>query len=204
MKPHCHDHAINIPQDRVRFMCAKVSLTHECMGTSMCIAKGMLVNVREDDIVEVEALGEMEFGVFLEYIDGNCGICWIWDKSIHCLVRWPINKLVDNKGVILRVKEKFKEPPKEMVIWDVIEDTNPLKKWDGPICNEKCRNSIGMHLTRPYKRIKWVMDTKKIAKCQTKIDEEKEIWLLAADVCCRKYCLQHVDRKAIIDRKSVV
>jgi len=38
---------------------------------------------------------------------------------------------VDNKGVILRVKEKFKEPPKEMVIWDVIEDTNPLNNWDG-------------------------------------------------------------------------
>jgi hypothetical protein len=197
LEPHCHDHAINIPQDRVRFICTKVSLTHECMGTSMCIAKGMLVNVREDDIVEGETLGEMDFGVFLEEIDGNCEICRIGDKSIHCLVRWPINKLVDNKGVILRVKEKFKEPPKEMVIWDVIEDTNPLNKWDGYLCNEKDRNSIDMHVTRPYKRIKRVMATKKIAKCQTKIDEEKEIRLLAADVCCRKDCLQHVDRKAI-------
>jgi len=74
LEPHCHDHAANIPQDRVRFMCTKVSLTHECMGTSMCIAKGMLVNVRKDDIVEGETLGEMDFGVFLEEIDGNCEI----------------------------------------------------------------------------------------------------------------------------------
>ena len=103
----------------------------------MCIAKGMLVNVREDDIVEGETLGEMDFGVFLEEIDGNCEICRIGDNSIHLLVRWPINKLVDNKGVILRVKENFKEPPKELVIWDVIEDTNPLNKWDGNLCNEK-------------------------------------------------------------------
>ena len=57
---------------------------------------------------------------FLEEIDGNCEISRIGDNSIHFLVIWPINKLVDNKGVILRVKEKFKEPPKEMVIWDVI------------------------------------------------------------------------------------
>lgn len=111
----------------------------------------------------------MDFGVFLEEIDGNCEICRIGDNSIYCLVRWPINKL------ILRVKEKFKEPPKEMVMWDVIEDTNPLKKWDGYLCNEKYRNSIDTNLTRPYKRIKRVMATKKIAKCQTKIDEEKEI-----------------------------
>ena len=141
----------------------------------MCIAKGMLVNVHEDDIVEGETLGEMDFGVFLEEIDGNCEICKIGVKSIHCLVRWPINKLVDNKGVILRVKEKFKEPTKEMVIWDVIEDTNPLNKWDGYLCNEKDRNSIDMNVTRPYKRIKRVMATKKTTKCQTKIDEEKEI-----------------------------
>ena len=154
MEPHCHDHATNIPQDRVRFICAIVSLTHECMGTSMCIAKGMLFNVHEDDIVGGETLCEMDFGVFLEEIDENCEICRIGDKSIDCLVRWPINKLVDNKGVILRVKEKFKEPPKEMVIWDVIEDTNPLNKLDGYICNEKDRNSIHMHVTRPYKRIK--------------------------------------------------
>jgi len=54
-----------------------------------------------------------------------------------------------------------------------------------------------MHVTRPYKRIKRVMATKKFARCQTKIDEEKEIRVLAADVCCRKDFLQHVDRKAI-------
>jgi len=120
----------------------------------MCIAKGILVNVREDDIVEGETLGEMEFGVFLEEVDGNCGICRIGDNSIHCLVIWPINKLVDKKGMILRVKEKFKEPPKKMVIWDVIEDTNSLNKWDVYLCNEKYRNSIDMHVTRSYKRIK--------------------------------------------------
>ena len=41
------------------------------------------------------------------------------------------------------------------------------------------------------------MATKKIAKYQTKINEEKEIRVLVADVCFRKDCLQHVDRKAI-------
>ena len=56
-------------------MCAKVSLTHECMGTSMCIDKGVLFNVHEDDIVEDEALDEIEFGIFLEAIDGNFEIC---------------------------------------------------------------------------------------------------------------------------------
>ena len=40
----------------------------------MCIAKGILVNVCEEHIVEGETLGEMEFGVFLEEIDGNCEI----------------------------------------------------------------------------------------------------------------------------------
>ena len=132
----------------------------------MCIAKGMLVNVCEDDIVEGERLGEMELGVFLEEIDGNCETCRIWDKSIHYLVRWSINKLADNNDVILRVKENFKEPPKELVIWEVIEDIIPLKKWDGNLCNEKYINSIDMHVTRAYKRNKKVMATTKIGKCQ--------------------------------------
>jgi hypothetical protein len=154
LEPHCHDHPINIPQDRVTFTCTRVSLTHGCMGTSMCIAKGMIVNVHEDDMVEGETLGEMDFGVCVEEIHGNCERCRIGDKSIHCLVRWPINKLVDNKGEMLRVKEKFKEPPKEMVIWDVIEDTSPLNKWDGDIYNEKYLDSNDMHVMRPYKRIK--------------------------------------------------
>jgi len=70
--------------------------------------------------------------------------------------------------VILRVKEKFKEPPKEIVIWDVIEDTNPLTNWDGYFCNEIDRNSIDMHVTRPYKRIKRVMATKKNCKMSNK------------------------------------
>ena len=74
----------------------------------MCIAKGILVNVCKDDIVEGETLGEMNYGVFLEVIDGNCEICKIQYIYKHCLVIWPINKLVDNKGVILRVKEKFR------------------------------------------------------------------------------------------------
>jgi hypothetical protein len=38
----------------------------------MCISKGMIVNVHEDDMVEGETLGEMEFGVFVEEIHGNC------------------------------------------------------------------------------------------------------------------------------------
>ena len=56
--------------------------------------------------------------------------------------------------MILRVKEKFKEPPKEMVISDVIWDTNPLKKWDGSLCNGKDIKSIDMKVNMPYKRVK--------------------------------------------------
>ena len=68
----------------------------------MCIAKGIIVNVCEDDMVEVERLGEKEFSVFVEDIERNCEICRIGDKSIHCLVRWSINQLVDNEGEILK------------------------------------------------------------------------------------------------------
>ena len=32
----------------------------------MCIAKGILVNAHDDDMVEGEMLGEKEFGVFVE------------------------------------------------------------------------------------------------------------------------------------------
>ena len=28
LQPHCHDHAINIPQYRVRLICTNISLTH--------------------------------------------------------------------------------------------------------------------------------------------------------------------------------
>lgn len=56
LEPHCHDDATNITQDRVRFICTKVSITNECMGASTCIAKGMLVNVCKDDIIEGETL----------------------------------------------------------------------------------------------------------------------------------------------------
>ena len=66
---------------------AKSFLLHECMGTSMCIVKGIIVNVREDDMVEGEMLGEKEFSVFVEDIDITCERCRIGDKSIHCLVR---------------------------------------------------------------------------------------------------------------------
>jgi hypothetical protein len=38
---------------------------------------------------------------------------------------------------MLMVKEKFKEPPREMVVWDVIKDISPLKKWGGDIYNGK-------------------------------------------------------------------
>ena len=175
LERHCHDHPTNIHKDRVAFTCTRVFLTHECTGESMCIAKGMIVNVYEDDMVEGETLGEMDFDVCVEEIHGNCERCRIGDKSIHCLVRWLINKLVDNKGEMLRVKEKFKEPPKEMVIWDVIEDTSPLEKCDGDLYNEKNVESNDMHVTRPYKKIKRVMATKKVAECQTRKDEEKEI-----------------------------
>ena len=40
LEPYCHDHPINTPQNRLTFTCEKFSLTHECMGTSRCIAKG--------------------------------------------------------------------------------------------------------------------------------------------------------------------
>jgi hypothetical protein len=42
------------------------------------------------------------------------------------------------------------------------------------------------------------MATKKVAKCQTKIAEDKKIQLLAMNECCKQYFLQHVDRKAIV------
>ena len=28
LEPHCHDHPVNTPQDRLTFTCKKVSLTH--------------------------------------------------------------------------------------------------------------------------------------------------------------------------------
>ena len=104
--------------------------------------------------------------VFLWKTDRNCERCRIGDKSIHCLVRWPINKLVDNEGDILRVNENFKEAPKEMVVWDLIEDTIPLNTWDGNIYNEKEPILIAMHVRRPYKRIKRVVAIEKVGNFQ--------------------------------------
>ena len=84
-----------------------------------------------------------------------------------------------------------------MAVWDLIEDTSPLNTWDDDLYNEKDPDSIAMHATRPYKRIKRVVATKKVGNFQIQRDEEKEIRLLAADECCKQDCLQHVDRKAI-------
>ena len=111
----------------------------------------------------------------MEAIEINCERCRIGDKSIHCLGRWPRNKLVDNEGDILRVNENFKEAPKEMAVWDLIEDTSPLNTWDDDIYNEEDPDSIAMHATRPYKRIKRVVATKKVGNFQIQRDEEKEI-----------------------------
>ena len=86
----------------------------------------------------------------------------IGDKSINFLVICPINKLMDDEGHILRVKEKIKEPPKELVVWDMRENTSPLNKWDGDLCNDKNIDSIDMQVTSPYKRVKELFLTKKL------------------------------------------
>ena len=104
---------------------------------------------------------------------------------------------MDNEGEILRVNENFKGAPKEMAVWDLIEEISPLNTWDGDIYNEKYTDSISMHVMRPYKRIKWVVATKKVGNFQIQRDEEKEIWLLAADECCKQDYVQHVDKKSI-------
>ena len=57
----------------------------------------IIFNVREDDMVEGEMLDEKEFSLFVEDIDRNCERCIIVDKSIHCLVGCPINKLLDTE-----------------------------------------------------------------------------------------------------------
>ena len=61
-----------------------------------------------------------------------------------------------------------------MVVCDLIEDTSPLNTWDGDLYNEKGPASISMHVTRPYKRIKRVVATKKVGNFQIQRDEEKE------------------------------
>ena len=62
-----------------------------------------------------------------------------------------------------------------MEIWDLIEETSPLNTWDGDIYNEKDPESIAMHVTRTYKRIKRVVATKKVGNFQIQREEEKEI-----------------------------
>jgi hypothetical protein len=49
---HFHDNPINIPQDKVMFICTRVSLTHGCIKKIMCISKGMILNVHKDDMIE--------------------------------------------------------------------------------------------------------------------------------------------------------
>ena len=89
------------------------------------------------------------------------------------MVRWSINELVDNEGEITRVNENFMEAPNEMVVCDLIEDTSPLNTWDGDLYNEKDLASIAMHVTRPYKRIKRVVATKKVGNFQIQRGEER-------------------------------
>ena len=84
----------------------------------------------------------------------------IKDNSINVLVICPINKLVDDEGHILMVEEKLKEPPKELVVWDMIEDMSPLNKSDGDLYNDKNIESIDMEVTRPYKRVEQVTASK--------------------------------------------
>jgi hypothetical protein len=43
----------------------------------------MIVSVHEDDIVESEALGEMDFGVCMKEININCKRCRIVDLSLY-------------------------------------------------------------------------------------------------------------------------
>ena len=54
----------------------------------------------------------------------------------------PINKLVDSKGEMLNVNKRFKEPLKEMVVWDVIKDTSPLNKYNRDFYNEKTQHQL--------------------------------------------------------------
>ena len=82
---------------------------------------------------------------------------------------------MDNEGEILRVNENFKEAPKEMAVWDLIEEISPLNTWDGNIYNDKYLDSIAMHATKPYKRIKRVVATKKDGNFKIQIDEDKKI-----------------------------
>jgi hypothetical protein len=49
---HFHDNPINIPQDKVMFICTMVSLTHGCIKKIMCISKRMILNVHKDDMIE--------------------------------------------------------------------------------------------------------------------------------------------------------
>ena len=56
---------------------------------------------------------------------------------------------MDNEGELLRVNKNFKEAPKEMLVWDLMEEIVTLNTWDGDIYNEKDPYSIAMHARRP-------------------------------------------------------
>ena len=99
------------------------------------------------------------------------------------------------------MNENFKEAPKEMAVWDLIEEISFLNTWDGDIYNDKDLDSIAMHAMKPYKRIKRVVATKKDGNFQIQIDEDKKIRLLEADECYKQNCIQHVDRKYIATTK---
>jgi len=86
LEPHWEDCYINIPQERNKFACTRLSLTHEWIWTNTCISKGMLVNVHKYGKVVGETLGLMDFGVYMEEIHGNCETCRIVDEYIIYLV----------------------------------------------------------------------------------------------------------------------
>ena len=52
----------------------------------------------------------------MEDIYRNCERFRFVDKSIHCLVRWSINKLEENEGDIFKGECKFHGAPKEMTV----------------------------------------------------------------------------------------
>ena len=74
-----------------------------------------------------------------------------------------LDNLEDKKGEMLSVKEKFKEPPKEMTIWVVIDEKSHLNRWDGNTYNEIDLNSIYIPIIR-NKRMKNELWVKKDSK----------------------------------------
>ena len=67
----------------------------------------MIFNMYKDDHVVGEILGEIEFGIYMEEIKGNCERWKIRDNSIHYFFMWLVSNLVGNNGEILRVKKNL-------------------------------------------------------------------------------------------------